>query len=295
MNNTLKTLALVASFLPPLAGSAAVMFEDDFNEYANGLEMIGASGTQWGASANSQTESPLLDVFTVLEDSNDYFGAGTSNKYVEMAVTSTISQYSIVMSAHDFSETSVTGQVSFKFYDPTDASSIGSGWALRIGDGYAGNGNTCFGIILNEGVLSAGSGTGVNKGVTLTNYSMDTAHTVTIVYNNSASSFDYSSKSVASKTMDVYLDGILIGDDVAGSGGHGVSTDPIEDPLTYDNISNINFTSKSYSDFQDTLNIDDVIVSTDISIPEPSTSAFLIGISVLLVTFLRRRLKGARR
>ncbi|MGE9293488.1 MAG: hypothetical protein ACQKBW_07745, partial [Puniceicoccales bacterium] len=90
-------------------------------------------------------------------------------------------------------------------------------------------------------------------------------------------------------------DGVLIGNDVPGSGGEGISTDPIDDPVTYTNISNINFTAKAYTSFEDALYIDDVEVSSDISIPEPASSSVLAGIGILMLSLLWRRFKGNRR
>ncbi|QYY35061.1 hypothetical protein [Ruficoccus sp. ZRK36] len=296
MNHVITTLALSAGLLTPILGSAAVLFEDNFNEYANGLDLITAPDTEWNAYASENPNygtGTLPDAFSVIEDSGNLFGSGTSNKFMKMAVTQTVEKYNINSSANAFTSSTLTGQVDFRFVDPTDAASTGYGWAVRIGYGN-GNDKTSFAIILDEGKLHTGVGASIGNGDVLSTYSMDTAYAVTIVFNNSADSMIYAGGSVASKTMDVYLDGVLIGNDVPGSGGEGFSSDPIDDPVTYTNIANINFTAKAYSPFQDTLYIDDVEVNSDISIPEPSTSAFLIGISVLLVTFLRRRLKGAR-
>ncbi|QYY35060.1 hypothetical protein [Ruficoccus sp. ZRK36] len=293
MNHVITTLALSAGLLTPILGSAAVLFEDNFNEYANGLELIGATDTEWNAQASENPTfgtGSLPDTFTVVEDTGNLFGSGTSNKFMDMAVTQTVERYNISVSSNSFTESTLTGQIDFRFVDPTDAASVGYGWALRIGYGL-GNTKTSFSLVLNEGNLHAGVGASIGNGDVLSTYSMDTAYAVTIVFNNSADSMSYAGGSVASKTMDVYLDGVLIGDDVPGSGGDGVS----EDPVTYSNIANVNFAAKSYSSFQDALYIDDMKVSSDISIPEPASSSVLAGIGILMLSFLWRRFKGSRR
>ncbi|QYY35062.1 hypothetical protein [Ruficoccus sp. ZRK36] len=284
MNHKLTALILSTSLFAPLIGSAAVVFEDNFNEYAAGSDLDGLSGSEWNVYNNTETET---DVFTVQQDTANYFGQGTSSNYMRMAITNEIVQKSTAVSSKSFTENTLTGQVSYRFYDPTDASSTGDGWAIRIGPG-SGNGVTSFSLIMDEGSLYAGTGTSVGKGDVLLSYDMDTAYTVTIVFNNSADTISYAGGSIASKTMDVYVDGVRVGTNLAGSGTEGTTS------TSHENIASVNFTSKSWNAFADTLYIDDVEVSTDISIPEPSTSAFLIGMSVLLITFLRRRLKGAR-
>ncbi|QYY37243.1 PEP-CTERM sorting domain-containing protein [Ruficoccus sp. ZRK36] len=279
MNYLVKTLTSTVCLLATCAlAQADVIFTDDFTEYTAG-ELIPTGGDNlWSGTL------PVGELtFTAEDDTEHYFSAG-SNKYAVMSVATTVDNANVLVTTGIF-DTTYTGQMTFSFYDPSSATHDGTGWLLRLGAS-AGNGSSAFGVYIKNGTLILAAGSSLNaSGGTISTYTMDTAHELSIVFNNSNSSLTYAGGTVASGTMDIYLDGERIGDDLAGSGGAGVDSV----------ISNFNFTAKTWnSTFESTLYVDDFNVDTSISIPEPSSSGLIFG-GFLGLAWLLRRFKGHKK
>lgn len=260
---------------------ATVLFSDDFNSYTAGDPItIGSSPIKWASVRPTGNPPATTEAFFTAElDSSNFFGEGTANQYADMSLTDAVgNENNILISTNAFSG-SETGQFSMEFYDPSSASNSGTGWSLRLGTG-AGNSATIFGVFLDDGdlILSGGSGV-VPNGGTIATYTQDAVHTLDIVFNNSSSNLNYAGGIVASQRMDVYLNGILVGDDLANSGGTGVGT----------NISAFNFTGKTDTSFTNSLYINRIVVDNSPTIPETSNYASIAGLLTLMLVWLRCR------
>lgn len=234
----------------------------------------------------SATDNDSTYLTRVTTDTENYFGRGTSNQYLSIVDNSNANGASgQVLSTNGYSMGTI-GTVAFNFYQPATTTQ-GTGWIVRLGSS-AGNTTTNFALYMNNGTLSVATGAGVAVGATLGTYSLDTAHALTVFFNNSASSTSYSDRTLTSGTFDVYLDGTLVGSYLTGSGGGTTGT----------NITNFNITHSASttqaSDFMGALYIDDFATYSGINlsaIPEPSTFTLLAGSAALALGCMRRRRK----
>ncbi|AHF90821.1 anchor protein [Opitutaceae bacterium TAV5] len=280
-------MALIVSTLAAsCALQAAVTIGDDFQSYTPASVLpTGDLPDVWRTAAANRLDDGE-NIFTRVEtDTLDLFGSGTANQYLRFqAVATTSSTYHNV--ATNFQNIATTGQISLRFYEPVDAAATGSGFILRIGRGATANSGTAFGLAFQSGTLYATTGASVGVGGALATYSQTTAHTLTVVFNNSTSNVTYDgTRSLVANTMDVWLNGTLVASGVAKSGE--LATNAI--------INGINFTAKNGS--VGTLCIDDVAVSDTISItsiPEPGITA-LAGSILVGLTVLVRRLRPRSR
>ncbi|QYY35339.1 PEP-CTERM sorting domain-containing protein [Ruficoccus sp. ZRK36] len=269
----LLPLGLIGMSAIATTASAATFFSDDFEEYTAGAAIPLGSEEIW-------REAKVVGevVFDAENDTGHYFSS-ESNKYAVLSQVDGTGQG--LASATGFSGTT-TGQMNFSFYDP---SSDTSDWLMRIsGNAWGGNGNTLWGLFMQNGTLYVGSGQYVSPGAQIGTYQQDTAYTISIVFNNSDSTLNYDGGSVASQMMDVYLNGELIGDDLASTGNIGTGT----------TVQNINFASKVNS--PGTIYLDDISLDSNISIPEPSTmSALAVGLGIMCLAIGRRMKLFGRR
>lgn len=252
---------------------ATALMSDDFNSYATGVLPTGAKWLTVGDNGTTQ-------LARVTTDANNHFQQGTSNQYLTLSYTVPTATVATIT---DVSPKTLIGQVSFNFYDIQDASPSGSGYFLRIGNSNA-NGNTAFAIGMKEGSIYLATGAGISPAATpFVTYSMGTLNSISIVFNNaSATSYDYGTGlSVAAGTMDVWLNNVLVGDNLSYAAS-GLALDTLLD--------NINFTAKGTT-FNNSMEIDDVIFSNTATIPEPhSQSYFLLGAALCgFWQMLRRR------
>ena len=276
MNKTLKyalsSLALIAS---AASSSATVFFAENFETYTPDAAV--PTDNIWFLRTESGS-------FTTKDDStnNDFSGS----KYGEIIFDDTAGVADPLVAVRStYSVTgSATGQVSFKFLDPTSPSTTGNGFLLRLGTN-AGNSTTAFAIFIKDGnfITSSTSGT---AGSTFASYSLGTTNELDIIYNNSASTLNYNGGSVVSRAMDIYLNGTLVGDDIDGG--------TIGSSLTVGSaVEKLNFTAKtSSSDFNGALYVDDILMNDAISIPETNSITAWFGILIGLTTLATRRVSN---
>lgn len=268
---TPKTLFLIASLLMVGNQQAAIIYSDNFNSYtANQVLPTGAS-EKWSLASNT---APFSTV--VLADGSNIFGAGTSNNYLSMGVaTASGSPYQAVI--QNSTSFGLTGQASFSFFQASGASTTGSGLLMRLGT-TNGNGSTAFALSIDDGKIYAATTAGVSPTLELSSFSFDTAYKLTVVFNNSNSAFSYDGGTVNARSMDIWLNNVLIGHNLAASGSLAANT----------NLTNLNFTTKGDS-YTGTVGIDDLVIMNAATIPEPSSLA-LLGMGA--VAFVLRRKSG---
>lgn len=265
--------SLLVGVTPALA--ATLVMSENYDSYTPGV-LPGAGGNDNGT-----------DLFTRVEvDSGNLFGGGTSNQYLRIADTSNTNSantYGLVLSTATLGQ---VGTISLNFYDPAVSGEQGTGgWLLRWGTGN-GNSVTAFGLFINNGTLRIATGGGVNPSTSaFATYSLDTLHSLKIVFNSSASSIDDAGHTLEAGRMDVWLNGSIAGSSLTGAGtlAGGVNE-----------IANVNITRKvstdSAVDFVGTLNIDDwALYSGVVAIPEPSAATILSGGLILGFCLLHRR------
>ncbi|QYY35022.1 PEP-CTERM sorting domain-containing protein [Ruficoccus sp. ZRK36] len=278
-NSKLTPILFSASILAgalPLTSSAEVLYFENFESYTPGSAITSAS-PYWSSTTNTN------DVYFEAHDSGDYFGA--DNQYGYIADTSVTNNQNMSDATSSFTGT-YTGQIDLDFYDASDDLFNGAGFILRFGTG-DGNTKTSFGIYIQNGEIMKAYGQYVTRDpATAVTYDMDTANTLSIVFNNTDESMIYAGGSIAAYSMDVYLNGVQIAHDWGTAG---------EDPAG-SLIQMVNFNAKrsanSESDFAGTLYLDNLKVSSDISIPEPSSSYMLIaGLAGMLIALRKRLLK----
>ncbi|MGE9293305.1 MAG: hypothetical protein ACQKBW_06810 [Puniceicoccales bacterium] len=277
MNTLAKALTLSTLLLGSMSAiHATVIFSEDFEEYTAGSEIAAGSGLNWlevkprGTGTNTMT-------FDAEEDTSHLFSTEYNQYGLMFANAVTVNN---AVRSNVFSSGTLSGQMSFTFYDPSSATHSGDGWSLRISNASAGNGATAFGIFIKNGGLYLSYSTDVACSATpFASYDMDAANELVIVFNNQNTSMTYSGGTIVAGSMDIYLNGVLVGDDLGKAGGVPVG----------ENIRSFNFTDKTSTAFSGTLYLDDIIVDDSISIPELSESSLFMGIIPLVLLAFRRR------
>ncbi len=281
------TCMLGLSFAALTSSHATVLFSENFDSYTSGVSIATAGPAKWSKSNNLTGISADI----VQTDTNDYFGAGSGNKMGQISQLSPSGNLAVLNSTTTTSF-GLTGQVSFDYvvppYDtvsPTSEPYVTNNYAsdgivFRIGSA-SGNGNSAFGLLFKEGSLYAVSGDGLGAPVLLASTSVSTMHSLSMVYNNQSTSFNYDGGSLAAQSMDVYLDGVLVGDDLT----HGA--------LAADTaIASLGFIAKGIGNSMVlTMYTDNFVVSDTVVIPEPDTLASLAGLGALLTAVMLRRRK----
>ncbi|MFA6961275.1 MAG: hypothetical protein WC205_11035 [Opitutaceae bacterium] len=280
---TLAALTVVSAY------ATTPVITDSFTTYSPGAITTGSSPAVWatpGVGAGTVDNGTDL-TSRITTDSGNLFGKGTSNQYLKLSDTSnanTADNLNLGVNPVTIGE---IGTVSFDFYSPTTAGSQGEGFLFRIGT-LVGNGATTFGLFINNGQLRAATTSSVTPAASsFATYALDTMQSLTIVFNSSASTLNYASRSLAAGKMDVYLNGTIVGTALDGAGGFA--------GLQKTNAA-VGFTRKTNgntaSDFVGTLNIDNLNVYSGVelsAIPEPATAAVFGGVAVLLTAMMVRR------
>ncbi|QYY37250.1 hypothetical protein [Ruficoccus sp. ZRK36] len=276
LRSALLGISLVATL--PCLSQATVIYSEDFESYTAGsaIQQLNVDPeSHWLYSTNKNDVS-----FTAQDDATDIFSS-SSNQYGVISDTSTTNNQSISIATTKFAATE-TGSLTFDFYDSSQSLFNGEGFLLRIGPD-SGNGGTAFGLWIQNGTIYSATGAGSWQSTSLSSYTLNTAHNLNIVFNNSSDAVGYEGDTIDSNTMNIYLDGVLIGDNLGGSGGSVGSA-----------IELLNFTSITSSepadDFAGTIYLDNITV--DNSIPESSSSALLIGLGATLFALVQRRRKA---
>ncbi|GHB96597.1 hypothetical protein [Cerasicoccus arenae] len=262
--NHIKSIVLAPLLFVPVLTHATVLFTENFESYTPAQNV--PTGGNW------QALDPA-DILTAQTDSSNLFSTG--NQYGQLSLINFSSN--MIARATNFTGT-LNGQFSMQFNDPSGEAHSGRGWSLRLGSG-AGNSSTAFGVFIDDGNLFLSSGNGVDpNGGTITTYSKDVTNSLDIVFNNDNTIYNYAGGSVASHTMDVYLNGTLVGDDLAGAGGLATGVA----------IATFNYTAKA-DPFTGTLFVDNLNVNSVAVIPESSNYAILAGALGFLVVAYRRK------
>lgn len=243
---------------------AAVVLTDNFNDTSN-----------WTKAGDPFTAESTADT-------GNLFGGGTENNYLNLVFTAGSSIH-VLHTAQSLS-LGTTGQIAFDFYEPVVDGATGAGIILRLGTN-TGNGGTAFAVSLRRGGLFAANlpSVGVDTANPIATYSQLSRHTLTVVFNNTASSISYGNDNytLAGSQIDVWLDGARVGSGLAAVAGNS---------LTGSNITTINFTDKAGT--ASTLYLDNFEARTDITIgttvPEPATEATLAGLLALAGTLVLR-------
>ncbi|AHF90262.1 anchor protein [Opitutaceae bacterium TAV5] len=284
MKSSPRALILtLVSLLGAASACATVVFTDNFDAYATGSQ-----------TSNANWKNPTVttgQTITIENDSSDYFGTSTTNRY--LSLVSGIAGSAPAAATTMFGDRKVnTGTLSFDFRQPAVANAAGNGWMVRIlsqNDGYTGNDHTSFAFFIQNGALYAASNDGnVNVSTRITDFSIDQTHSISVVFNYTATGITYGNNdqySLAAGKMDVWLDGSLVGTALAGSGGKRADGG---NKQTYVNI--VDFTAKQNfigSLYVDNLNIDNTAIAPA-AVPEPAALALFAGAIVFALAVLRR-------
>ncbi|QYY37271.1 hypothetical protein [Ruficoccus sp. ZRK36] len=265
-------LAINASLL-----SAATIFSDNFNEYTSGAVLPSGDGYDWDSVTADNQAYAYVNVET---DSANVFGKGVTNQYLYLAnLTGATTAIKPNASSQTFTS-STTGQISFDFYDPDYEDFTQRGFLLRLGTANY-NGGTIFAIYFHNGTLYYGTGSSVNMSAeSFASYTLDMLYQLDIVFNNSTTSLDYGNgQSVNSGTMDIWLNGVLVAENVASTGNQATGV----------SVKNINFTVGGSALQLDELYVDDIAITNTVQVPEPAESAFLLaGLLALSASLIKR-------
>ncbi|EIP98218.1 hypothetical protein OpiT1DRAFT_02670 [Opitutaceae bacterium TAV1] len=284
MKSSPRALILtLVSLLGAASACATVVFTDNFDAYATGSQ-----------TSNANWKNPTVttgQTITIENDSTNYFDASATNKYLSLVsgVTGTAPAAATTVFG---AQKVATMTLSFDFRQPAVANAEGTGWMVRILSQNAGstsNANTAFAFFIQNGALYAASNEDtVNIGAKITDFSLETTHSISVIFNYTATILTYGDNdqySLAAGKMDVWLDGSLVGTALAGSGGKRADGG---NKQTYVNI--VDFTAKPNfigSLYVDNLTIDNTAIAPA-AVPEPAALTLLVGAVILAFATLRR-------
>lgn len=283
----LLTCALGLSATAATSSQAAVLFSETFDSYTTGSSLTTANSAKWLASYNETNVATDI----VQTDTKNYLGGGAGNKVAQISQL-TASASNAQIASTTTTSFGVTGQLSFDFSIPlyTDVSGSSAynstsglnGMILRLGTA-ANNGGSAFGLLIRSDGLVGLSDASFNTTTALSNANLSAAtkYTLTIVYNNSSSLLSYSGGSVAATSMDVYLNGVLVGHNLSNGGSVAANTA----------LTSFSFTNKSTANVL-SLYVDNILITDTITagaIPEPGTIAMLAGLGSLSFALVVRR------
>jgi lysophospholipase L1-like esterase len=264
-----------------LGPQGGTVFSNNFNAYTPGVIPLSYVANGWSPQSTPQTSDDGATLFSrVVQDSVNLFQRGTNNRYLRLADTSKANgsaaygaNYNYLLSAasNAFTGAGQTGTLSFDFYEPTIAGAQGNGWMLRLGNGWAGNGNTVFALCIGQGQIRRVTETYNQVGATLANYTPNQLHTLTIVFNSSSSTTRYPGRLLPSGTMDVWLDEVRVATGIAASGGLGHAwTGSAPQPITNFNFTRTPAVSDQNLDFTGELYLDDIRLADQALLPPPA-------------------------
>ena len=250
-----------------------VTISENFNSYpANSV-----IGSPW---INTNADNDSSRKTRVLEDTENLFGEGTSNKYLYLYAYQTgTSNIGLYQSFNDNYGYGNLGQIDLEFYDPDVSTAAGSNYGLLIrlstSGGLPSNGNSPFFITLYDG--------GIYDGDTkqlIANYDVNTPVEMSIVFNNSEFDADYANDiTLESGSYDVWINGTMV--------GSGTRRD-IADDLGK-TLKSIIFNSPGSNATLTEMYINKMVLADTISIPEPALSACVLSLVALAGLAARRR------
>ncbi|MBC2596143.1 hypothetical protein H5P28_17890 [Ruficoccus amylovorans] len=281
MNTKLRVFLLTFTLAAPL--SADVLFSENFQSYPSGSVL----GSPWSLSVPDNGSTLTYRIAT---DTSDLFGQGTSNKY--LSLHDGVSGAPNIQFYRTVSTPSTIGQISFSFYDPLTSTTGGAnntGLLVRLGTsttGAAGNSTSPFGIFVSNGGIYTNSpgSSSIDTNNLLATYDTSptrTAQELSIVFNNGTTDITYGDGdiySLAAGRMDIWLNGIVVASGLT----------KFNNNTSTDGIGNVTFNGQSSGEFN--MYLDDISYLSNITIPEPSNFAFIIG-GVLCLVFTAQRLR----
>jgi hypothetical protein len=267
---------------------AAVLFSEDFDDIT-----VDGNNLTTATAGNSFTSAVTTGAgFTAIvrQDSGNSFGAGTSNQYLETVDNAT---GSIVVRRQSIAGIPVGGvaQFSFSFIDPLgrvngapdgDPNSTENSVAVQLDDGASSN----VGVSLR--ISNYAQDAPLEEGLVLYNIPLygdifvpiapkveGVRHNVAVALNYGASAVNYGGGafSLATKTFDVWYDGVLVRND-----------EPFNSP-TATKASRILISSSGTA----AANFDNVLLLDEITVPEPHCVA-LAAVGLLVGASRRRRI-----
>ena len=165
---------------------AADLFFDDFESYSANSTVV------WDTVGGSTT------LRTVRDEATDT-PFGTPNQYGELADTTT--SYVRIQSPNIAAASAAVTTLSFDFYEPSTGGSDSIGFGYAMADDQLNSGGSRLRLNLDNGTIG-----GVTGGTAT--YSLDTAYTIRVIFNDTASPVDYAEGTVAAGTADVWLEAL---------------------------------------------------------------------------------------
>lgn len=220
----LKKSALLPSlFLALLPGvtSAQEVFSDNFQDYSivPPTEHIPLPTSKTPPALWWSADQNLGRSVEVVLDADDLFGRGTDNQFLRLSRPEEVPPEADLNAASMPFEPTQTGQVSFDFYVRSGGiqSTNNTGLIVQIMsdvlegdfDGYDGR-QVAIGLYITADAMivrNNGSGKGGMRTDLSFSFSNDQKNTLTIVFNNSKSVYQYGSEKLEPGTMDIYLNG----------------------------------------------------------------------------------------
>lgn len=249
---------------------AAVVFSDDFEAYAANSTLGTGSLSPWG-TANGPAG------YRTIRDQTTATPFGSPNQYLQLADTGSSASPAQAITLQSPNLASVSGVVStlsFDFFEPS------TGGPDEIIFGYSRTNadlNTAGGrlrLFLNDGELS---GSGLSGGSA--SYSLDTAYTVYVIFNDSASTVSYAAGAIASGAADVWLQDL----------GTGAFTFAGTATATGSQTASYRVGFRTFNAPQQELWVDNFVLATGAAaIPEPATGLLFLG-SLIPLLLARRR------
>lgn len=259
-------LIIIAGVISPLC-HAAVLFSDDFESYDADANLPGAS--QWNVDGRAN--------YMVVRDEDTATPFGAPNHYLQLNDTgSGNGDFLRVLTPNLAGTHNAVTTLQFDFYEPSTGGndSIIFGYAGIDGPRYdlnAGGGRAR--ATLDDGTI------GMVSGGHTTEYDMDTAYTIYLIFNDTATDFSYGGGSVAAFTAHLWFEEL-------GSGVFNFAG--VIDAANNPDTDGYKVGFRTFNGPQQEIWVDNFSVyeGAPAAIPEP-TSALLGGLGFLML--LRRR------
>ncbi len=265
---SLKIASIMGCLSLPAQG--AILFSDDFESY-DADSSIGTGGPAiWGEAAGNTA-------YRTVRDENTATPFGSPNQYAQLRDTASGNGPFIrLLSTTQSGAANALTTLSFDFYEPTG----GGDSVMRFG--YAGDDGTRYDLNSGGGRLVATLNNGTIGGVsggTSTAFSMNTAYTIYMIFNDTTSAVSYGGGSIAAETAHVWFEELGSGNFIF-AGSASASNDQDLDGYR------VGF--RTFNSDEQELWVDNVSLfeGAPTAIPEPTT-ALLGGLGMLAL--LRRR------
>lgn len=258
---------------------AAILFSEDFDDITvtgNNITTATAGNSFTTTSTTSATSTAIVRV-----DSSNTFGAGTSNQYLEMSDSNTSGGITLRRQSIAGIASGGVAQFSFDFVDPAGvvAAATDDTLVFTLDDGAGASTSMSLRLLNNPGVHSLVLYNPAVYGDVYIDvapqYTEDAKHSVAVALNFGASPVTYGVGLLGGQKFDVWFDGQLVRDD---EGIFNVAATKASRII-------ISTSSGATAAF----NLDNVVLSSDISIvPEPHCVA-LVAIGFFIGASRRRR------